>query len=304
MKKTKVIGIILDCILLFSACGNDQREIYDQSMGQIEQTEQIEQADQVTESEAETPESKELTGEITFRIPVAYTEKMLAEYYIDLPSTYAMKEIPVKEAVPYTLISEDTTVRITALENDAEEYMVYSFGTIVSIGESCAEAVQLADRADIVGTVVNEKGQVIWERGIKYAASYLKELPGLSTAKSGLTGRQEAVRMMAAYLNLEIDAAGFLEAFTVKDFLEQATGIRMLSLTGAALDEVLYFVFRGAPVYAMKSGTEAIVITGYSAGNITAYEPTTGKYKVYSLREAESMFEDAGNIFISYVKED
>jgi len=232
------------------------------------------------------------------------TEKMFAEYYIDLPSTYAMKEIPMRRAVPYTLISEDTTVRIPALENDAEEYMVYSFGTIVSIGESCAEAVQLADRADIVGTVVNEKGQVIWERGIKYAASYLKELPGLSTAKSGLTGRQEAVRMMAAYLNLEIDAAGFLEAFTVKDFLEQATGIRMLSLTGAALDEVLYFVFRGAPVYAMKSGTEAIVITGYSAGNITAYEPTTGKYKVYSLREAESMFEDAGNIFISYVKED
>jgi len=84
MKKTKVIGIILGCILLFSACGNDQREIYDQSMGQIEQTEQIEQADQVTESEAETPESKELTGEITFRIPVAYTEKMLAEEFTAL----------------------------------------------------------------------------------------------------------------------------------------------------------------------------------------------------------------------------
>ena len=42
------------------------------------------------------------------------TEKMLTEYYIDLPSTYAMKEIPVKGTVPYTLISEDTTVRVTA----------------------------------------------------------------------------------------------------------------------------------------------------------------------------------------------
>lgn len=230
------------------------------------------------------------------------TEKMLTEYYIDLPSTYAMKEIPMKETVPYTLISEDTTVRVTALENEAEEYMVYSFGSIVSIGESCAAAVQLADRADVVGTVINEDGLVIWERGVKYAASGLKELEGRSTKNSGLTSRQEAVRMMAAYLNTEPDVTGFGENHSVKGFLEQATGQRMLSLTGATLDEVLYFVFRGAPVYAMKNRTEAVVITAYSATSITVYEPSTGKYKNYSLRDAEKMFEDAGNIYVSYVK--
>jgi len=230
------------------------------------------------------------------------TEKMLTEYYIDLPSTYAMKEIPVKGTVPYTLISEDTTVRVTALENETEEYMVYSFGSIVSIGESCAAAVQMADRADIVGTVVNENGIVIWERGVKYASSALKEQEGRSTKTSGLTSRQEAVRMMAAYLGLEPDVTAFGETHSVKEFLEQATGQRMLSLTGATLDEVLYFVFRGAPVYAMKNRTEAVVITGYSASSVTVYEPSTGKNKNYSLRDAEKMFEDAGNIFLSYVK--
>ena len=230
------------------------------------------------------------------------TEKMLTEYYIDLPSTYAMKEIPVKGTVPYTLISEDTTVRVTALENETEEYMVYSFGSIVSIGESCAAAVQMADRADIVGTVVNENGIVIWERGVKYASSALKEQEGRSTKTSGLTSRQEAVRMMAAYLGLEPDVTAFGETHSVKEFLEQATGQRMLSLTGATLDEVLYFVFRGAPVYAMKNRTEAVVITAYSATSITVYEPSTGKYKNYSLRDAEKMFEDAGNIYVSYVK--
>lgn len=230
------------------------------------------------------------------------TELMFAEYYIDLPSTYAMKEIPVRQAVPYTLISEDTTVRISALENDAEEYMVYSFGRIEAVSDNCAEAVQLADRADVVGTVLNEEGLVIWERGIKYASAYLKELTGNSIKNSGLTSRQEAVRMMAAYLDLEIDVTDFGESNSVKEFLEKATGNRMLSLTGATLDEVLYFVFRGAPVYAMKSGTEAVVITGYSASNVTVYEPSTGKYKVYSLRDAESMFEGAGNIFLSYVR--
>ncbi len=230
------------------------------------------------------------------------TEKMLVEYYIDLPSSYAMKEIPVQEAVPYTLISEDTTVRVSALENEAEEYMVYSFGSIVSIGNSCADAVQLADRADVVGTVINEAGIVIWERGVKYAASSLKELEGRPVKNSEMTSRQEAVRMMAAYLGREIEVSGFGENHSVKEFLEKTTGQRMLSLTGATLDEVLYFVFRGAPVYAMKDRTEAVVITGYSASSVTVYEPSTGRYKNYSLREAEKMFEDAGNIFVSYIK--
>lgn len=180
--------------------------------------------------------------------------------------------------------------------------MVYSFGSIVSIGESAAEAVQTADRSNVVGTVVNEAGIVIWERGVKYSASYLKELAGNSTKNSGLTGRQEAVRMMGAYLDVELDAAGLGENGNVKAFLEQATGRRMISLTGATLDEVLYFVFRGAPVYAMKNRTDAVLITGYSASNVTVYEPSSGKYKTYSLKDAEKMFEEAGNIFLSYVK--
>ena len=195
-------------------------------------------------------------------------------------------------------------MRIPELENAAEEYMLYSFGDIIAISDDCAEVVKLADRAEIVGTVINEKGMVIWERGIKYAASYLEELKGNSIRNSGLTSRQEAVRMMAAYLNMEPDVTAFNEEQSVKEFLEQATGMRMLSLSGATLDEVLYFVFRGSPVFAMKNSTEAVVITGYNASSITVYEPSNGRYRTYSLWEAEEMFSRVGNIFLSYVKEE
>ncbi len=232
------------------------------------------------------------------------TELMFAEYYIDLPSTYAMKEIPVPEVVPYTLLSEDTTVRISGLENEAEEYMVYSFGSIAAISDDCAEAVRLADRADVVGTVINEQGKVIWERGIKYSSFYLEELEGRSIRNSGLTSRQEAVRMMAAYLDLEADVSGISQEQNIKEVLKKVTGRRILSLTGATLDEVLYFVFRGAPVYAMKNDADAVVITGYNANSVTMYDPSTGKYRILSLRDTEEMFEEAGNIFLSYMKED
>ena len=201
------------------------------------------------------------------------TERMFAEYYIDLPSTYEMKEIPVPETMPYTLISEDITVRIAALENEAEEYMVYSFGEMIAVSDNCAEAVLLADRADVVGTVVNEAGQVIWERGIKYASA-----------------------------SVELEEEAFAGTASMEAFDGCAAGRRILKLTGATLDEVLYFVFRGAPVYAMKNRADALIITGYSATNVTAYDPASGKYKTYSLKDAEKMFEEAGNIFLSYIE--
>lgn len=230
------------------------------------------------------------------------TDLMFVEYYIDLPSTYAMKEIPVQETIPYTLISEDITVRIEELENSAEEYMVYSFGAIADISNDCAEAVRLANQSNVVGTVINEDGRVVWERGIKYSSYTLEEREGISIKSSGLSSRQEAVRMLAAYMDVELDASEWQEEENVKDFLEKTTGCRALNLTGASLDEVLYFVFRGTPVYGMKSSTEAVVITGYSSSNVTVYEPSNGRYKTYSLREAESMFEKAGNIFLSYLQ--
>ena len=230
------------------------------------------------------------------------TELMLTEYYIDLPSAYAIKEIPMQENIAYTLISEDTTARIAALEKETEEYMVYSFGSVIAVYNSCAEAIQLADRTDVVGTVINEKGNVIWERGVKYGSPHLKELEGVSAQKGGLTSYQEAMRMMGEYLSVRLEVTEFTDIYGAKNFLEAATGRRMLFLTGATLDEVLYFVFRGSPVYAVKNRNEAVLITGYSSSNVTVYEPSLGKYKTYSLKEAEKMFEDAGNIFVSYVK--
>lgn len=230
------------------------------------------------------------------------TALMFDEYYIDLPSSFDMKEIPQPEAVPYTLISEDTTVRISVLENEAEEYMVYSFGKIVAIGSDCAAAIRKADEGSCVGTVINEAGRVIWERGVKYSASYVKELTGLSVKTSGLSTRQEAVRMLAAYMGQELDVELLGDETEIKEFLEEATGKRILTLTGVTLDEALYFVYKGTPVFAMKNARDAVLITGYSASNVTLYDPANGKYKTASISEAEKMFENAGNIFISYIK--
>jgi len=108
--------------------------------------------------------------------------------------------------------------------------------------------------------------------------------------------------VMSAYMERKVDVSRLTPEQSLKEFLEEETETRILSLSGATLDEVLYFVYRGTPVYAMKNGTEAVLLTGYSASQVTVYEPSLGRNKTYSLREAEKMFEEAGNIYIGYLK--
>ena len=229
------------------------------------------------------------------------TKLMLVEYYIDLPSAYEMEEAPKAEKVPNTVISKDTTVRIEALSEVKEQYMVWSFGDMILLTEDCSEAIALADRADVVGTVMNEAGRVVWERGVKFSADLVAAITGVSCRETGLTSRQAVVQMMADSVGVELSGTSFTEDKSVKEFLEQETGRRVLELAGITLDEALYYVYKGVPVYAMKNGRDAVLITQYSATTVVVYNPKEGKKETLSLKDAEEMFWEAGNIFVSFL---
>ena len=229
------------------------------------------------------------------------TELMFVEYYIDLPSAYKMEEAPKAERVPNTVISKDTTVRIEALEEVREQYMVWSFGDIILLTDDCAEAITLADRADVVGTVMNETGRVVWERGVKFSADLVAAITGVSCKETGLTSRQAVVQMMADSVDAELAGALFTEEQSVKAFLEAQTGRRVLELGGITLDEALYYVYKGVPVFAMADGVDAVLITQYSATTVVVYNPKEGKKETLSLDEAEEMFLEAGNVFVSFL---
>lgn len=81
MKRRRMFAVILGCILLCSACSSGQRDIYDQTMGQMEQMGQM---DQELKVEGESAETGELSGEIMFRIPLAFSERIMAEEFMAL----------------------------------------------------------------------------------------------------------------------------------------------------------------------------------------------------------------------------
>lgn len=59
----------------------------------------------------------------------------------------------------------------------------------------------------------------------------------------------------------------------LKDTLQDSV---VIDLTGSDLDAVLYYVNLGTPVFAMNSGSEAVLITGYDNAGVYIYNPATG----------------------------
>lgn len=229
------------------------------------------------------------------------TKLMFDEYYIDLPAAYKMKEAPEVIRVPSAVVKEDTTVHIDSPETREEYYVVWSFGTILQMTENVSEAIALADQADVVGTVASEAGCIVWERGVKYNADLVSGVSMVSCRETGLTSRQAVLQMMADCIGVSVSAEEFSGEESVKEFLEDRTGRRVLELTGITLDEALYFVYKGVPVYAMKDEKEAVLISQYSAANVILYNPKTASRETLSIQEAEQMFLEAGNVFVSFL---
>ena len=75
-----------------------------------------------------------------------------------------------------------------------------------------------------------------------------------------------------------------------------------MDLSGCSLDAALYFVNRKVPVLAMKSENTAVLIAGYDEfGNTILFDPVTGTIGKCGPNDSKTMFEQAGNVFISYV---
>lgn len=249
-----------------------------------------------TDSEYILNQDKTTTGKIVLSERI--TERLLTECYISFPSDFVMEELPHTAEVLYTVVEEDTTLRIHEMETDKEEYYTYYYGMIDGIYENAAEAILAADEK--AGTVINEAGKIVWERGVKASSASVGSVAGVQSTEE-LGTLQAAIRMMLSAKGVTADVSAEEAAGSVKEIMERYTRSRAVVLTGATLDEVLYFVWKGQPVLAMKGPEEAVVIVSYNAREIVYYSPARGRNVTVSLEAAEAEFSENGNMFISFL---
>lgn len=226
------------------------------------------------------------------------TERLLTEYYISFPYGFVMEELPKEAEVLYTVTEKDTTLRVNEMESGEKAYYTYYYGMIDGIYETAGEAVAEADKK--VGTVINERGKIIWERGTKASSANVAQIVGVKT-EEGKGSIQAAIQMMLASKGVTAIPTSAELNQPLQQVIGRYTNADVLVLTGATLDEVLYYVWKGQPVFAMKDGDSAVVITAYDSNEITYYDPERGRKMSLGKEEAEEMFADGGRIYIGFL---
>lgn len=213
----------------------------------------------------------------------------------------SFKYVRPKEA----LFEGDREVALTGEETAEELYVVYDLYGVAGVYQKASQAVQKAD--DVSGFVTDEKGLYIWKKGNRNSVNQIMSI----TARSMQEGETSLSVCLQTILDFEgksgVNAAALLsQGKTLQEVLtENIDGARVMDLTGASLDAVLYYVGTEKPVLAARNnGQESVLIVGYNESQVVLMDPAAGTLYKITRTNAESLFGQSGNGYVAYVVQD
>lgn len=179
----------------------------------------------------------------------------------------------------------------------AGRYYVYGYGAFQGSFLKASDAIVKANAS--YGWVLDGNNRVVWRRARNTAAT----IKGLSSQGcSAADSLAASIDIIMRYAGYESDArSAFSEGKDAVEVLDGLTGGCGLNLKGASAENVLSLVSEGFPVIA-ASADGYVIIFGYDGSGITYLEPQTGTEKTSPLEEANKIFTQAGNVFLSYYK--
>lgn len=236
-------------------------------------------------------------GNNDIKITKKDSQIMVEEWYItspllsqnDRPYTY-------KETVN-TVVTKDTTLRLEKEMGYPGKYIVYALGEVLGIYEDAGKAISIAD--ENVGLVFDLNQHIVWERGFTKTSNQLDDRvkQGATTSKDSFKACVEAL-VKYKFNNATIDKAknGY-------EILSEYYGNSYVNLTGASLDQALYFVSEDRPLIAKINPSSYVLIIAYNSSSIVIYNPLTGSVSTVNRELAQRQIEESGNVFVSYSEE-
>ena len=216
------------------------------------------------------------------------------------------KEVKGKviEILPKEVIYEGTKeLAIEKVPSNKRNYYVYYKGELQKIYTNPANAVTQADKN--YGTVLNDKGFYVWYRANR---ALRNQIMALSPNDKPEEERRELSYCLDKVLEYEgvVRNSQYLlnSGETVLSILKSGLeGKDVLDLTGCSLDSILYYVNRDIPVIALTHSEDTYLIIGFNQLAVVVFDPNEGWYKM-GKNEAEELFKNNGNQFITYVTDE
>lgn len=240
-------------------------------------------------------------GDTNKSVSVQRTQDSQKQAQIQLVLKKTVAENTPKLLTPKEIILEEA--REVSFEKSTlqSEYYVYAQGKVLLSTDNIADAVLTANEA--MGVVIDKNQQYVWKRSRKTAQTAFRGML-VGEEDKRADSITQSINAMLEHEGVNISVSALMEQGEtpieiLKNTLRDA---RVLDLTGCAIDEVLYYISNGAPVFAMLDTDDAVLIVGYDASHITIYDPIKDATYRKSIVDADEIFANAGSIFITYLK--
>ncbi len=223
------------------------------------------------------------------------------ETQVQIVMAEPVSEKKTKILTPKETILEEKREVSLEKEQTTDRYYVYVKGDVILTTDSVSEAIISAN--DKMGVVIGDNQKYVWKRSRKTASAAFSDI---KVGEEDSTGGSivQCVNAMLEKEGINISVSALVEqGETPKQILiNTLKDAAVLDLTGCTVDEILYYVSNGYPVFAMTGTFDAVLVIGYDANNVVLYNPLTGTSYKQAITDADTMFENAGNVFFTYQK--
>lgn len=233
-------------------------------------------------------------------ITSTYSDEKQTQVQIEL-ATLVDEHEPKLLTPQETLLLEERIVDLQK-DTDTQYYYVYVKGDVLLATDDITEAVRVANAG--MGMVIGDNQQYVWKRSRKTNQPAFSDIiVGAEDEDAGSIA--QCINAMLQREGINISVAALIEGGeTPRSILHNTLKDKMvLDLTGCGVEEILYYVSCGNPVFAMTGSDEAVLVVGYDSSNIIIYDPRSGSTYREPMEEAEEIFGNAGNVFFSYLHE-
>lgn len=253
-----------------------------------------------TPAEQDTIKNQQLATNRLISVDTMVTEKKQTQVLLALPDQEAELARNPQVKVPREVVLEEEREVELQTDRQEENYYIYSGGKILMSTSSVTDAVQRAD--ENMGVVVGARQKYIWRRGRNTSQPMI----GPGTVDAQVLSENSVARCLTYLLKTEelsIDVEDLLaRGETPREILTEALADqKVLDLSGCSVNQVLYYVSLGTPVFAMV-GQEAVLIVGYDEHNTILYRSGENEARKMGLQDSDAFFGGAGNIFLGYIE--
>ena len=213
--------------------------------------------------------------------------------------TRALKLLVPKEV----LFEGEREITLTEEEEESPRYYVYGKNGVEGIFTDEGNAVSLANK--LAGEVISERGGFVWRKGNLRQKNQIMAIKGTAVTeeKNSLAVCLDTILQYEGIMrNTEymLDR-GEMPLHILEEHLE---GVRVLDLSGCSLDAMLYYLNQDIPVLVSLNDGNALLLIGFNEVNTVVMNPQTGTIYKMGMNDSAQMFQENGNRFVTYMRED